>query len=188
MNSTLKYISLFLLIIILAACSKDTIFFSQKYTHFKKSKGDVVFQLDKQQAKNIPTVIAYSLNETISHKNIESAQNVEAKIISQKNTGSLKIKVKSTLHAQTTFNKNEPLANENNKGSVGPKEMQNEDIPAVALILIAIFIPVLCPLVVFLAKDKIDSDFWINLLLTLLCLLPGMIHAIVIASKYGKKG
>lgn len=45
-------------------------------------------------------------------------------------------------------------------------------------ILIAIFIP---PLGVFL-EVGLDGQFWLNLLLTLLFFIPGMIHAIYVIS------
>lgn len=49
-------------------------------------------------------------------------------------------------------------------------------------IIIAIFIP---PLAVFLTVG-IKADFWINLLLTLLGYLPGIIHAVWIIAKNDK--
>ncbi|MBU0486718.1 MAG: YqaE/Pmp3 family membrane protein [Bacteroidetes bacterium] len=49
------------------------------------------------------------------------------------------------------------------------------------LLILAIFIP---PLAVYLAVDICDA-FWINIILTLLFLLPGIIHAIyVILNEY----
>lgn len=48
--------------------------------------------------------------------------------------------------------------------------------------ILAIFIP---PLAVFLWRG-IGSDFWINLLLTLLFLIPGIVHAIIVISSKPK--
>jgi len=44
--------------------------------------------------------------------------------------------------------------------------------------IIALFIP---PLAVFLKKgNKIDGEFWLNLLLTILGGIPGMLHALYV--------
>ena len=46
----------------------------------------------------------------------------------------------------------------------------------VVLIIIAFFIP---PLAVFLKEgNKLGTDFWINLVLTILFWLPGFLHAL----------
>ena len=45
------------------------------------------------------------------------------------------------------------------------------------LVILAIFIP---PLAVYLFEGAITKNFWINLLLTLLFFLPGMIHALIL--------
>ncbi|HNA90468.1 MAG TPA: YqaE/Pmp3 family membrane protein [Anaerolineales bacterium] len=42
-------------------------------------------------------------------------------------------------------------------------------------IIIALFIP---PLAVYMKTGKIDNDFWINIIATLLGGLPGVIHAL----------
>lgn len=55
-----------------------------------------------------------------------------------------------------------------------------DDVPDVVIILLCIFIP---PLAVFLIKGGIDNDFWINLVLTFLCGIPGIIHAFIVYSR-----
>lgn len=48
----------------------------------------------------------------------------------------------------------------------------------ILLIIISLFIP---PLAVFLKKgSKIDNDFWINLILTFLGGVPGVLHALYV--------
>lgn len=47
----------------------------------------------------------------------------------------------------------------------------------VLLVILAIFIP---PLAVYLHQGEINKHFWIDLLLTLLFFLPGMIYALVL--------
>lgn len=55
-----------------------------------------------------------------------------------------------------------------------------ENTMNVVQIICAIFIP---PLAVYLKQEKIDKDFWINLVLTLLCGIPGVVHALWIVLK-----
>mmetsp|Transcript_4755 Transcript_4755/g.11237 ORF Transcript_4755/g.11237 Transcript_4755/m.11237 type:complete len:83 (-) Transcript_4755:204-452(-) len=52
-------------------------------------------------------------------------------------------------------------------------------------IIVAIFVP---PLAVVMHKGTLDTDFWLNLLLTLLIFLPGMIHALWIIMTKGGYG
>lgn len=47
----------------------------------------------------------------------------------------------------------------------------------VIIIILCFFIP---PLAVYLHQDDITNDFWINLILTLLCGIPGVIHALIV--------
>ena len=47
-------------------------------------------------------------------------------------------------------------------------------------IIVAILIP---PLAVWMKERKIGTDFWINLVLTLLFDIPGIIHALYIVLK-----
>lgn len=49
----------------------------------------------------------------------------------------------------------------------------------VILIIIALFLP---PLAVFL-KYGLESEFWINLILTLVGFFPGMVHALYVVTK-----
>lgn len=47
----------------------------------------------------------------------------------------------------------------------------------VVQIIVALFIP---PLAVYMKNGKIDNAFWINVVLTLLGGLPGMLHALYV--------
>ncbi|WP_241738893.1 YqaE/Pmp3 family membrane protein [Pontibacter beigongshangensis] len=55
---------------------------------------------------------------------------------------------------------------------------QDSDVSTVVKVIIAIFLP---PLAVFL-HDGIGSSFWINILLTLLFFVPGVIHALLVVT------
>jgi len=50
------------------------------------------------------------------------------------------------------------------------------------LIVLAVFLP---PVAVFLKKG-IMPTFWLNLILTLLFFIPGMIHALLVVTKESK--
>lgn len=60
-----------------------------------------------------------------------------------------------------------------------PIETKNGENMTLIQIIIAIFIP---PLGVFL-QEGIGKHFWINILLTLLGYIPGIVHAVWIISK-----
>jgi uncharacterized membrane protein YqaE (UPF0057 family) len=47
-------------------------------------------------------------------------------------------------------------------------------------VIVALFIP---PLAVYMKTGKIDGTFWLNILLTLMFDLPGVIHALYIILK-----
>ncbi|MCA6362058.1 MAG: YqaE/Pmp3 family membrane protein [Bacteroidetes bacterium] len=53
-------------------------------------------------------------------------------------------------------------------------------MPEAVIIICCIFIP---PLGVYFVKGDIDNDFWINLVLSILCWIPGVIHALIIYSR-----
>ncbi|MDO9301385.1 MAG: YqaE/Pmp3 family membrane protein [Anaerolineales bacterium] len=44
-------------------------------------------------------------------------------------------------------------------------------------VIVALFIP---PLAVYMKKGKIDNAFWINIVLTLLGGIPGLLHALYV--------
>jgi uncharacterized membrane protein YqaE (UPF0057 family) len=50
----------------------------------------------------------------------------------------------------------------------------------VILVILCLFIP---PLAVYLKKGTIDNDFWINLVLTFLGGIPGVLHGLYVVLK-----
>lgn len=50
-------------------------------------------------------------------------------------------------------------------------------VDTILLVVLAILIP---PLAVYLSEGSITGTFWLNLVLTLLCGLPGVIHALIV--------
>ncbi len=47
-------------------------------------------------------------------------------------------------------------------------------------VIVSLFIP---PLAVFMKTRKIGASFWINIVLTLLGMIPGIIHALYVVLK-----
>lgn len=66
------------------------------------------------------------------------------------------------------------------KNRLLPNSVPAGDDTEILIIVLCILLP---PVAVYLIKDGIDQDFWINLVLTLLCGLPGIIHAFIVFSK-----
>lgn len=60
------------------------------------------------------------------------------------------------------------------------KKKSADDVPDIVIILLCIF---LSPLAVYLIKGDIDKDFWVNLILWILCGIPGIIHAFIVYSR-----
>jgi uncharacterized membrane protein YqaE (UPF0057 family) len=58
-----------------------------------------------------------------------------------------------------------------------PENANATDTNTLLLVIIAILLP---PLAVFLYEGEINKNFWINLLLTILFYIPGLIHALVL--------
>lgn len=58
-----------------------------------------------------------------------------------------------------------------------PENLDATDTSTLLLVIIAILLP---PLAVFLYEGEINKNFWINLLLTLLLYIPGLIHALIL--------
>ena len=65
------------------------------------------------------------------------------------------------------------------------KGMKKENAPdeddKILIYVLAFLLP---PLAVFLCYEMEDNKFLINLILSILCWLPGVIHALVVCSKY----
>lgn len=58
-----------------------------------------------------------------------------------------------------------------------PENLEQTDTSTLLLVIIAFLLP---PLAVFLHQGEINENFWINLLLTLLFYIPGLIHALIL--------
>lgn len=58
-----------------------------------------------------------------------------------------------------------------------PEGMDAAETNTLLLVILAILLP---PLAVFLHEGEVNNTFWLNLILTLLFFIPGMIHALIV--------
>lgn len=62
---------------------------------------------------------------------------------------------------------------------VAPSPSANPIAPDDDTILLVVLCFLIPPLAVYLKYDEIGKPFWVNVILTLLCGLPGVIHALI---------
>jgi uncharacterized membrane protein YqaE (UPF0057 family) len=111
------------------------------------------------------TFVADNSNSaTITPNKVKTTFYVTEKPVAIENTA-----VSKTSHVSSTLNKKD-LRKELRKNKL------SGDDKMVIYVLLSIFIP---PLAVYLQRD-LGTDFWINLILTLLFWVPGVIHALLI--------
>jgi uncharacterized membrane protein YqaE (UPF0057 family) len=171
---------------LLSSCGimKNTDFSSQKYTNFKKGEAAINYKKTDNEKKEVASNAFVSNKKEISdnssvttnepsqavlnsvQKNkIESGNKENSNYINPKGTEKNKISrsllmVKNRLH-------NESTTSTENGGDTG----------LIILVILAIFLP---PLSVFLARG-LGNEFWLDLLLTILFWVPGVIYALLIA-------
>jgi uncharacterized membrane protein YqaE (UPF0057 family) len=119
------------------------------------------------------TVAAPILNETFVADNSTNVTITPSKTKSTFNVTEKSVAIESTN-----------VSNTSNISTLNKKDLRKElrksklagDEKMVLYVLLSIFIP---PLAVYLQRD-LGKDFWINLILTLLFWVPGIIHALLI--------
>lgn len=89
--------------------------------------------------------------------------------------------IESTDHQKTQSKqetrKEKKAAKKELKKKLKEKMKMGADEMTILLVILALLLP---PLAVYLAKDGISTAFWINIILTLLFWLPGVIHALIV--------
>ncbi len=169
-------------VLFLVSCSgRINNFSAQKYTHFQK--GAVVSTVAADNKNDRADVLELKALETttisIAEVNIESPVEIPT-LSADMNT----VIIPDKIHFIQTWNnldkqeKKEVISAIKTTYKATKTENAKMDVDALELIL-AIFIP---PLGVFLHEGGITTNFWIDLLLTLLFFLPGMIFAILIVT------
>jgi uncharacterized membrane protein YqaE (UPF0057 family) len=169
--------------LLLASCgiTKNNDFSARKYTKFRKGEANIaeapVQLMPEKSGPEITIISAVSENTDVPSlvstpvKTTVSDKQASETIIASNNTSFTK---------KGSANKTEiKLKSLRSKVLARFADKQNTTAMAtdqVVLVILAIFIP---PLAVALARG-IGNEFWIDLLLTILFFIPGMIYAILI--------
>lgn len=182
--------------IFISSCSteKNVAFTKRRYMNgrYVEKSADVARVENKAEYKQIvPTKENSFVNV---EKNTVSAQLVDKKAEAVKVSLSAKLNTIRTINKAyaavsknadakstfgfTAFDKNFARDINNILNSSDTKKGADDDM--ILLIILAIFIP---PLAVYLKEDAITKTFWVNLILTLLCGIPGIIHALIVVTK-----
>jgi uncharacterized membrane protein YqaE (UPF0057 family) len=145
----------------------------EENTNVKKTQRNIEVQHTETTLSSKETVTTPTVNETfiagnsasvtITPNKVKTTFHVTEKPMAIENTA-----ISTTSHI-STLNKKD-LRKELRKSRV------SGDDKMVIYVLLSIFIP---PLAVYLQRD-LGTDFWINLILTLLFWVPGVIHALLI--------
>ena len=183
---TLQIPSLFFLIImLLSSCGviKNNDFQSQKYTNFSKGEStanrnqvtkekkecQLYAQVSEKADASVSPVIDVAETSQTNVAPIAEPEKVANKILSTNPVLTRKAdKVKRNRDLSLIMNR---ISNNANTTSY------HGGVDLVVLVILAIFIP---PLSVFLARG-LRTEFWIDLILTCLFWIPGVIYALIVA-------
>jgi uncharacterized membrane protein YqaE (UPF0057 family) len=116
-------------------------------------------------------------NGNLSRSGQTALQNLNVKDLSKESPSG---KDRSCIKAEK---KNQKILRQEIKDKLQNARKNKSDVDEVVLILLAIFIP---PVAVYLVDD-LTTPFWIDLILTLLFFLPGIIFALYRVLKSGGK-
>lgn len=141
---------------------------------------------NSQEVKTIKnTEKSIAFNSVVDNNNINlQSKEVKTKVASEnkktKNNPKKTDKIEKVI-SKVSNKIEKSISKKSNITSVNDvKDTNEEDIPVWAYYLMAIFIP---PVAVGLITDWEVKEVIINLLLCLLCGLPGIIHALIVVSK-----
>ena len=172
---------------VLSSCSSSSNFTKRKYFNFKQDQKEFARATPNKPAaesNELAAEEAIAVNETIapaeaqpvaepSKEAVKPSKKAIAKkeaVVTEQNAPALGFNTeKLSLGERMVLKQAKKIAEKQNNNS-------GSDVPMILLVLLAIFIP---PLAVFLV-DGIGTPFWIDLILTLLFFLPGIIYALYI--------
>lgn len=183
---------LFALSLIMISCSSESdvlsSFSKRRYLkNFKESKKTYEINIEEQIA-SIEEVKEIKNDEPIASNSVETIEEFENDVVLtqeavQKAIALTPKKVSKQLEKEyrnwDKFNRNystELLASSKEYNYVTLNN-SSARVNEIVLAILAIFIP---PLAVFLFEDSITANFWVDLLLTLLFWLPGIIFAFLV--------
>lgn len=183
---------LFALSLIIISCSSESdvlsSFSKRKYLkNFKESKKTYEINIEEQIA-SVEEVKEIKSSESNTSNSVETIEEFENDVVLtqeavQKAIALTTKKVSKQLEKEyrnwDKFNRNystELLASSKEYNYVTLNN-SSARVNEIVLAILAIFIP---PLAVFLFEDSITANFWVDLLLTLLFWLPGIIFAFLV--------
>jgi|JI102314A1RNA_FD_contig_31_4014487_length_1789_multi_4_in_0_out_0_2 uncharacterized membrane protein YqaE (UPF0057 family) len=151
---------------------------SHRHNRHESKTDTEVADLKKEAAERELSVVVQSENEVLTSE-------VTSKVEPTPTVTSAKVQPKATIRKEaekSTVSLRHPIvrhtpAFKSNEGSVSINEEFQNSEEELLLIILAIFIP---PLAVFLHEGSWNTTCWINLILTLLFWLPGIIHAFIV--------
>lgn len=196
MKNKLSIIATSLALLVLASCNSSINISKRRY-----NKGYYVSVSDTKKATTETTasrleeskkIEALAISQNLFSKQIETITTENTPLVaSAEKLGTTSNKVeKSKALAYTAIANKAIQQAPAKKMSIVQKAVQTKlaksiwqklaDDMKVIIIILCFFIP---PLAVYLHQDDITKDFWINLILTCLCGIPGIIHALIVVTR-----
>ena len=156
----------------------------------KTSKSDIVKSDEISENTGIRTVEIEKSIVRVENSTVETIVSQEEKVvinqeIAELKTENAKVAKKNVSTFQNTFAV-APVKEKQEIKTVGQtikqgfpqyKQQQSADTDVVLLVILCFLLP---PLAVYLYEGEWNSRCWLNLVLTLLCGLPGVIHALIV--------
>jgi len=170
--------------VLLSSCGimKNNDFSSQKYTHFKKGETATITNTSNKEKKEVAAKDVVSGKEEISEiSNVATNEPVQPIINSvQKNetvsTAAIDIAIPKEI-TNVKLNRMSSFVMNRIAKKANTESVSGSDTNLILLVILAILLP---PLSAFLARG-LGTEFWIDLLLTILFWIPGVIYALLLA-------
>lgn len=173
------------------SCSSDSAVMSQfskrKYMkNFKKSKVKQKENIDEYQyalAVNgsnakVATVEEVTMEEIVATDDATMvAFKSENKVATAKVKGNVEVAESFSTEKTIKTDMTEAVAFHNTKDNNSKISSNNAQVNSIVLIILGILLP---PLAVYLYEDSITNNFWLDLVLTLLFWIPGVIYAFLV--------
>ena len=182
-------VAIFIASLFLVSCSSE----SDVLGSFSKRKYLKNFKEKKVKYENTVEELELASTKQIKNEDLVLVKQVEPKIASYKSIEPIilskkeeKAVIKLSIKELRNWNRYNRTVTENflvynNAGDMhdafNKVSLNSKQVDDVVLIILGIFIP---PLAVYLYEDAITANFWVDLLLTLLFWIPGIIFAMLV--------
>jgi len=177
-------------VLLFTSCStmKNNDFSRQKYTHFKKGESTVILnktvkekkEVDKNPVNTNTTEIAedykLSASATIGEQADLSNKMPDQKIVSESGITVTNVRSEPNEAIKSKINRKETSFRNSLFKSSSTKSVNDGSVNLLVLVILSILLP---PLAVFLARG-LNTPFWIDLILTIIFWIPGVIYALLI--------